>query len=1182
MHTTLLLQHLPIQCPISCIFVLSGSLPPFTYTLFGLRPDLHDAVVFHEYLLHVIPPHHLPHDSDVLSDAALAPPPSASGYHTQFRRGVLVPVYPTLSSQLAAIAKEYALPSTVGMILYLITSTPKPSPSPVPGLISDVLEEPGPRISEDIWRHIWFRVIKAEKDDSLPSGPRPIGLGIGVRSASESSPALLQDVMSNSLHPLMSPRRTETPQPIMGTTPSPSTPSHSGFSSQSELDTPESFTSASAMSGLVDDLPLPGLSAPALIPVLAKVEFDIDRRKAGWYESWLRSRRANHAKRAESRVGTRKRAGSRIAEEDDSDTEERRAPLDLKLVGRMRSASAARNFLSPKNVDTEEDEYAQLPDDDDGEDATARLGASSGSDPLADVFGTDAEAWAQMHAGHPARRARPGAVELALDGAALAALPDKLSDDEHVSDGDEVAQLWDRHARPSLIVEIPSPKSASKHRSSPTTAGTIRRQPPPPLELAPALPSGVAIQLTPSTAGMGSSRLPYLGGISPPTSEETDSMKGADYVGISMASDGESSMSEDERPGVQSRRRVRSYQEEKREGAFFEDLDLGIEDSTEFDDSDPHDRRRSQLVMKAQLDEIERNLAQFSPRRMLTEDLPEERTHTPGAATLSPPSRGKTPRLKEQADSSPLQSYSTLPEEGASWPAVPFSHVNGRNSVRATLSAHGSAPSSPPRIAFNGVSTEPPKSPFAKRTQSGTISDETLARIREQEEAALYPPLVAPTLFKDSSQSVSPIIPLSPDPFGRFPSEAEATRLNDERHQSGVYPDKPQATRSRGSTFKGPPPGSFPAHVEHERASSRAASSRLSQAPSSRFSFDSATSEDVVKGERSTPLVSMKSIKKLWRRTNGKLSMSATLPDSGRSSPNNAQDVRQTSNSPQLDDVQPPPVKPRRKISVHSMHFNQDSPYPVIPSRTLPLSDSSRQASPMPPPIPSRTPPLDISRQASPALPPMTPPLTAAALPEKNVNVRKSILKSWRSTNGNLSVSASTTSQSSTEQLSQDAHVGAPPPVRRRKSSVFEGLAPRRSSLVSTVSASTTLVDLPPSPALPDVFTLPKQPRSSLRQSQLMGGGKRTSVRQRSTGSSTDSSSSPPHASRFVQGGPASPPRNGSRLTVSRSSGESGESRPSLDVSQFEMVSPRKDAFVLESTLSYPYHALDHSMSSDA
>ena len=76
----------------------------------------------------------------------------------------------------------------------------------------------------------------------------------------------------------------------------------------------------------------------------------------------------------------------------------------------------------------------------------------------------------------------------------------------------------------------------------------------------------------------------------------------------------------------------------------------------------------------------------------------------------------------------------------------------------------------PPRIAFNGVSTELPKSPFQQRfvAQGDAMSDESLARKRELEEEGLYPPLVAPALLRNPG-SDSPVIPLSPDPFGSFP-----------------------------------------------------------------------------------------------------------------------------------------------------------------------------------------------------------------------------------------------------------------------------------------------------------------------------------------------------------------------------------------------------------------------------
>lgn len=499
-----------------------------------------------KYLLHVIPPPHLPHDSDGADDPDLLPPPGASGYHTQFRRGVLVPVYSTLSSQLAAIAKEYALPSTAGLILYLILTSGAPKPDAEPE------EEPGPRISEDIWRHIWHRVVKADREDSISPGPRQLGLGIGT--SSPASPSLLQEVASSSssLRPLMSPGRIDVSQPPFPMTPSPSTASHSVFSSQSELETPESMSSVSAgPDGAPDELPLPGLRSPALIPILAKVEFDIDRRKAGWYEPWLRSRRT---KRPESR----KRSLSRTEGEPSSADGERRAPFNLALVERMQDDRPA--FLRERDAAAAEG-YAQLQDDtEDVEDAEDE--SAPGGDPLADVFGTDEETWADMQANRARRPADPNVVELALDAADLSALPDDPEDDDRApagnndsdNDEEEVTELWNSRNRPALVVSIPSPPSAGKRRSSPTTAGAGKKAPPPPLNLVlNNRTDGLAVQQSPGeSSSPGSAHLAYLG---------------ADTPGVREAEEAE---------GDERTKRARSPEEEKRDGAFFEDLDLGL------------------------------------------------------------------------------------------------------------------------------------------------------------------------------------------------------------------------------------------------------------------------------------------------------------------------------------------------------------------------------------------------------------------------------------------------------------------------------------------------------------------------------------------------------------------------------------------------------------------------------
>ncbi len=514
-----------------------------------------------KYLLHVIPPSHLPHDIDDLD--VIPPPPTASGYHTQFRRGVMVPVYSTLQSQLGAIAREYSLPSTVGMIVYLITSlTPEQS------------EEPGPRISEDIWKHIWTRVLRAEKDEFLSPGPKPFGLGFGM--AGRSSPALLQDLTGNqSLRALTSPRLTDPPQPLLS--PSPSTPSQSVYSSQSEIEL-EAPESASSVGPPIhsNSLPLPGLDSPALIPILAKVEFDIDRRKAGWYDPWLRSRKNNHAKRAESRLGAR--SASRLDDESEAEDGEagvRKAPLDLRLVGKMEKGRGKPNFLLTAETEEPEDDgqYQQL--DDDEEEPTARLDGEQ-RDPLQDVFGEDEETWAEMHAsGEKQPRKNANVVDLALDAKAVSNLPDNLEDGDEsrlsdTDDLDEVTEIVNRLSKPALFVSIPSsPTQANKRRPSPTTAGTVKKHVPPPLNLLPAMP--------------GSADLP-VPEASPMALSSGDPAELAYLEGERTTSDLEHAIDDDDdddhlEVNDDVLKKSKSPDVEKREGAFFEDLDLGLDPS---------------------------------------------------------------------------------------------------------------------------------------------------------------------------------------------------------------------------------------------------------------------------------------------------------------------------------------------------------------------------------------------------------------------------------------------------------------------------------------------------------------------------------------------------------------------------------------------------------------------------
>ena len=392
-----------------------------------------------KFLLHVTPPLHLPHESNCATDNfSLTPPPStASGYHTQFRRGTLVPLHPTLQSQMVAIAKEYALPSPSGMILYLVSSsTPRSSPAPPSDNELDDEYEPGPRLSEDIWKHLWTRVLRAEREETVAANQNIApNYGLGLSLVMKHSPYPSQDALSQPqpLRPLFSPSLHQTPpQPNHAShwpiTPSPSTPSTTSdvvsngkpaapFSSrsqsrESEPDTPNTSSGSHAGEHGVDPraeaLYLPGLNSPSVIPILAKVEFDIDRRKAAWYEPWLRSRRINQLKRTGSRKGTQ-------------EGDDKSGPIQLKLAGRITDGNYKPLSDSP--------EYRSLALDSSKEAKSTRLGGG-----------------------------REGSVH-----------------------EDEAGDLLTMMDRPRLSVDIPE----TDKRSELGTTGTIKKRLPPPLVLAP-------------------------------------------------------------------------------------------------------------------------------------------------------------------------------------------------------------------------------------------------------------------------------------------------------------------------------------------------------------------------------------------------------------------------------------------------------------------------------------------------------------------------------------------------------------------------------------------------------------------------------------------------------------------------------------------------------------------------
>ncbi|KAL0580688.1 hypothetical protein V5O48_001329 [Marasmius crinis-equi] len=1070
-----------------------------------------------KFLLHVIPPLTIPHDSEFMEHSNLTPPPpTASGYHTQFRRGTLVTVHSTLQAQLWAIAREYALPSINGLVLYLVSNPQSPSLGGGEGG-DEGLDEPGPRLSEEVWKHLWTRVWKAEQRDegfASPISPALPGLGLGI--GTRSTPHLPQEgnspnVPGRPLKQLLSSSSSTTSdsQPFSGAPyPSPSTPSStsgtplnnsyparstSSHSLPSRTETPDTSLPSDIDSVRANSLDLPGLRSPGIIPILAKVEFDIDRKKAAWYDPWLRSRKMNQSKR--------KKALRANSDNSAEPLDLKQPPIALRLKGRAMTASPISMFEQNANG------YEQLEDEDSDEesnyddDATARIASTGKDDPLADVFGDDADTWADMRDHNRARRSNndPNVVDLALTGGELSALPDE-DEDEHDGDGntdvDEVQEMM--------------------------TTALNRKNVPPPLNLRVGVSNTELAIPSPQKSGnsSGSTALPYLQGESP-----------LNEVAVEQH---EEDLDENEHKSLKS-----ATDSEKRVGGVFEDLDLGLDPTEDFE----IDRRHSQYLFSEQLDEIERNLAQLSPRALKVElesnqslsfadqqflDLP------PGAlrnGDVLPPS----PRKGH---------FDTKPES---------ERINSDK------------PPTAPRLAVNGVATNasPPRKP-----------------------PSVSAGLILPR--NPSSSEESPIIPLSPDPFGRYPSSPpeHAPQTNSKRNSSTYWDSVPV----------GVPTENLKKHRESIQMSQ---SDPRASTKSSRFSADSTKDEGEevqiqVKGKGG--VVSMKSIKRLWRKSNKNSVASVTnlppipptptiasapsfspvlatqqqaasksTPELSLNSPINPGFTYPSRPPSQQSQLNTPPIRPPSQQSqLNTPPIRPPRPsqeeieLPDIPDQlNIPLQPASGRPAPMPiiaaQMIHGRRSPEDVmdrlhfdqespyptarrkppSRPTTPTSRPTTPsgvgPSSQPAPPPvpqdagQRASIRKSILK-WKS-------AAQSSGSDQNGNRARKLSIGNLVPSKSSNSAYPEGI--------------------PPSPSIPEHFLNSRPSQASSHTHS-----------QSSIDSRVDSlHSSPPRTSKSSATSTASPPPRTSK-----------DSLPgSFDDSQFEIISPKVG------TLSYPYHNLEEA-----
>ena len=501
---------------------------------------------------------------------------------------------------------------------------------------------------------------------------------------------------------------------------------------------------------------------------------------------------------------------------------------------------------------------------------------------------------------------------------------------------------------------------------------------------------------------------------------------------------------------------------------------------------------------------------------------------------------------------------------GQSWPAVPFA------SIKDNLEGKLDRPPSPPRLAVNGISTSAPRSYMPGGRSAIDAQSETERRKKElEDEQALYPPIPPPKHDKDLPPS-SPM-PLSPDPFGRYPSVTESST----NVPVGANWAANAAVYSAQSTRLEVVPEASQAQAQVHTTTSR-------------FSADSVTGEElasVVKASNRATLISVKSFKKLWRKSDNKKSISSiapllptalTTPSLGQASPAPPRPERPSEDQLDLPDVpdlptsarlspQPPSQPPPREPMSTSRRPSQDQhlvPPPPRPSLELnpptqpihsnqfpvPSHPGKNRNSPITTALPQHSKALNLDRphfdQESPYIvrsPPVRQSPRPPSIPEqeKPVTARKSILK-WK-TSTNHVTNASVTLPSEAQPRSSFERPGAIVGSRGRRPSVI--------NFGSTRTSVTSPDLLPPSPQIPSHFI--NKDGLEHQQSQRSKFAK-----------SPDLYSLPPRQSSL--GALTSSP------AISMASSLDSQETPSFDASQFEIVSPKSSG-----SLNYPYHTLD-------
>lgn len=221
----------------------------------------HSTSIFHSpYLLAVVPPLSLLNLSASTAE-------EAEKRAKRWRRGRLIPLQPTLGGMLLAIAREFGLPSTQGIDVYLAqTETPRSiSSASSSASFGSVEETSGPLISAQTWTTLFSPYLhgSASRGSTPATTPRkPSSVGRDVFPPSPLELTSRSRLPSQNFKP-------DSTEP----TPTPPKASHQSTSSHSSSTFPLT--------------PVSGVSLPPRA-IVGTIEFDVDRDVASWFDEWSR------------------------------------------------------------------------------------------------------------------------------------------------------------------------------------------------------------------------------------------------------------------------------------------------------------------------------------------------------------------------------------------------------------------------------------------------------------------------------------------------------------------------------------------------------------------------------------------------------------------------------------------------------------------------------------------------------------------------------------------------------------------------------------------------------------------------------------------------------------------------------------------------------------------------------